>query len=106
MINCNCVVQAGQIPPDTEMLLRERLSDFTMQAFQAPAQIDWAVIPEESGFTAGLPSTTSVVVITAKQSLAQERRKVLLEELCDLWIAETGCSINEVVGVIADPQGN
>ena len=38
------------------------------------------------------------------QEPVEESRVELLEELCDLWIEHTNCSLNEIVSVINDPQ--
>ncbi|MEM6625231.1 MAG: hypothetical protein AAF719_00860 [Pseudomonadota bacterium] len=104
MIICNCIVQAGQVSADMEAALRADLNDFAQRSFGAPAQINWIAIPEGSGFTAGTPSTSSVVTMRANAPLEQARRVSLLTELCDLWIKQTRCSLDEVVGVVADPQ--
>ena len=104
MIEVNCLVQAGQITADGERRLRKSLRTFVEQSFQKPMGIRWTVVPIESGFTAGKASTTSIVSLTADTPVDQPRRKKLLDNLCSLWIAETGCHIGEVVGVIADPR--
>ncbi|MEO1029685.1 MAG: hypothetical protein AAFX02_11595 [Pseudomonadota bacterium] len=103
MIQSICMVQAGQIPPQTEASLRAGLNAFTEKAFGEPAEIRWVAVPEGSGFTAGNPSRSSVVSITANESLDPDRREELLLELCEFWIKETECSIDEVVGVLNDP---
>ena len=40
MIACNCIVQAGQISPETEATLRANLSAFAERAFGEPAEIN------------------------------------------------------------------
>lgn len=104
MITCNCIVQAGQISTETEATLRANLSAFSERAFGEPAEITWRAIPERSGFTAAQPSTSSIISMTANASLPQARRAALLREMCELWVRETHRSLNEVVGVISDPQ--
>lgn len=104
MTVCNCVVQEGQISPETETRLRTSLDGFARAIFGSPAQFTWTVVPKGSGFTAGEPSTSSVVAMRADAPLDQSRRVALLRELCQLWMRETGCSIDEVVGVISNPQ--
>ena len=103
MIMCRCIVQAGQIPAATATALRGRLDEFSQQAFGAGADISWVEIMPGSGFTEGKPSTASVVSLRAPEPLEQARREELLNELCDLWIGETRCSVDELVGVISDP---
>ncbi len=103
MIACNCVVQANQISTETEASLRVQLSEFAERRFHAPAAINWIAIPEGSGFTAGKPSTSSVVSMQAPEPLSRTEREPLLRELCEIWARETNSSLNEVVGVISDP---
>lgn len=103
MIPCRCLVQAGQTPDHRQSALRSRLSDFSTRAFGDTADISWVPIVAGSGFTAGKPSTSSLVAFTAPAAMEQGKRAALLSEICDLWMAETGCSLNEIVAVISDP---
>lgn len=104
MIRCMCVVQAGQTPDNSQAALTEKLNIFSEKAFGQPASILWTAVPAASGFTAAKPSTSSIVSFTAEHPVAQEERVSLLKDLCDLWTGETGCSVNEIVAVINDPQ--
>ena len=104
MANCLCVVQAGQTPDTRQAQLTEALNGFSRQNFGEPADITWMAVPEGSGFTAGEPSTSSVVSFTADQPLEQSRRIALLTALSDLWMGGTGCSHDELVAVINDPR--
>ena len=106
MVTCNCIVQDGQISAETEASLKTQIGEFTKRAFGQTATINWAVIPENSGFTAGAPSTSSIISMGAPEPVDQPRRAELLHELCSLWSRETGCPLNEIVGVIADPSSN
>lgn len=104
MTPCTCLVQAGQIPAATEAALRSGLSNFAERAFGAPAEINWIIVPEKGGFTAAKPSTSALVTLQADAPVEQSRRVALLQELCDLWMGETNCSLDEIVAVISDPQ--
>ncbi len=104
MIACTCLVQAGQISAETQGALRESIDGFARRALGAPAEITWTEVPRNSGYTANAPSTSSIVSIRANAKLDQPRRVTLLEELCGLWMEQTKCSLNEIVGVISDPQ--
>lgn len=106
MTNCTCLVQAGQIPDLRRAALEPLLDRFSEEAFGEPAAIRWIAIADGSGFTAGEPSTSSVVSITAPAPLAQARRVALLESFCALWIDETGCSLDEIVVAIGDPAAS
>ena len=104
MITCNCIVQAGQVPAETEAALRANLNAFAERAFGEPADINWRVVPERSGFTAAKPSTSSIISIAANRPIPQPERAALLKEMCELWVGETKRTLDEVVGVISDPQ--
>lgn len=104
MIPCSCVVQAGQISAETEAALRAGLSEFTQKAFGQPAEISWLAVPEKNGFTAGQPSTSSIVSIRPNVALSKAERDPLLHELCAIWARETQCTLNEIVGVIPNPS--
>jgi len=104
MISCTCIVQAGQVSAEVEATLRTNLSEFAERAFGEPAEINWRAIPERGGFTAAKPSTSSIISMTANKPIAQPERADLLKEMCELWVRETHRSLDEVVGVISDPQ--
>lgn len=104
MIRCMCLVQEGQTPEKKQAPLQRILNDFSERAFGQPANIIWTTVPARSGFTAAEPSTSSIVSMTAAQPIEQETRATMLSELCDIWMRETGCSLNEIVAVINDPQ--
>ena len=103
MITCNCIVQAGQISAESEDVLRASLNEFAERRLGAKADINWVAIPERSGFTAAKPSTSAVISMRATKPVPQSDREGLLREMCAIWTTETKCSLNEVVGVIADP---
>lgn len=103
MIPCTCIVQDGQISAETEAILRGKLDAFTSKAFGASADINWVAVPKAGGFTASKPSTSSIVSIRPHSTTDQDARAALLHELCGFWIAETGQTMNEIVGVIANP---
>lgn len=104
MVTCTCIVQAGQVPAETEARLKASLSAFAERSFGEPAEIVWRAISEGSGFTAAKPSTSSIISMTANKPLEQSKRAALLNEMCELWVGETHRSLDEVVGVISDPQ--
>ncbi len=103
MINCTCFVQAGQSPDLHKEDLSALLNRFATARLGEAAQIAWIPVPKGNGFTAGKPSTSSVVAMTANENLTPERRESLLREFVTLWTNETGCSVDEIVAVISDP---
>ncbi len=104
MVNCTCVIQAGQAPDQGQAFLEEALNAFSSRNFGEPTDVTWMVVPAGGGFTAHGPSTSSVVSITAKEPLDQTARVAMLKELSQLWMDGTGCSIDEIVAVINDPS--
>lgn len=104
MIPVMCVVQKGQITPIVEKELRSEIADYTKRAFEAEANITWIEVPEGSGFTAGEPSTTIIASLHANRDLDQKTRISLLNELCDICVAATGLTPNEVVTSVRNPQ--
>lgn len=100
-----CLVQQGQISGAQEEKLRAETSAFAQAHFGAPADINWIVVPEGSGFTEGKPSTSVLVTMRSDRSLAPSEREPLLRELGDIWQQHAAKSPDEVVTVISDPQG-
>lgn len=103
MAICTCVVQAEQIAPGIAVELKAGLDAFSKAKFGSGAEIRWIEIALGSGYTAHAPSTSSIVSFTPADPVDQIERIAMLEELTGMWSQKTGCSLDEVVGVIADP---
>lgn len=103
MTICNCIVQAGQISAETQAALRANLDSFAREKFGSPAEIGWVEIAPGSGYTANKPSTSSIVSLAPDAPVEQSVRIGMLTELCELWSSQTGCTLDEIVGVINDP---
>ena len=106
MINCICVVQQGQSPDNRSAELKGLLNHFSSASFGDVAEVAWIPVAPGNGFTAGKPSTSSVVSFTSGEALQPEHRETLLRELVALWTDATGCSVDEIVAVIADPASH
>lgn len=100
MVQCVCFLQEGQIPDAVVDALRTGITNL-VRAERLADHVDFAVIvvPKGQGWTAGAPSTTSVVSVTAPP-MPQERRVSLLHALCDLWMSRTGCNTEEILATI------
>ncbi len=48
-------------------------------------------------WTAGEPSTCSIVVRSVPVGLPLDQREAFMRKVCDLWENKAGCSINEIV---------
>ena len=105
MINCTCMVQAGQISATQEDVLRAETSAFGARHFSTEPSINWITVPEGSGFTEGKPSTSVLVTMNADRSLSLAEREPLLRELGAIWEKHAARTPDEVVTVISDPQG-
>ena len=103
MVNCMCMVQAGQAPDRAKGKLLAVLNSFTRSSFGQEAQVAWIPVGPGNGFTAGKPSTSSVVAMTAAVALSTERREALLREFVAQWTRSMGCTVDEIVAVISDP---
>ena len=106
MTNCTCIVQEGQSPDLQKGKMENLLNQFTTASFGQAAKVVWIPIAPGNGFTAGEPSTSSVVSMTSSKPLSAEHRESLLRELVALWTKATGSTIDEIVAVIADPIQN
>ena len=106
MIHCSCLVQEGQSADRGKDAIQSAVTDFIDQAFGQPADIKWTTVAPGNGFTAGKPSTSSIVSIASPEPLSHQRRESLLREFSSLWTSRTGDSTDEIVAVISDPQSN
>ena len=100
-----CIVQSGQISESQQAVLASRLSSITEAEFGQQAGTSWLVIDPGNGWTAGEPSTTSLVSMNVPAMDAENRTR-LLHAICDAWSEETQCSMNEIVATaISAPEG-
>ncbi len=104
MINCLCVIQEGQGPDQKREQLASVLNAFSEEKFGDSLTVNWLPVAKGNGFTAAQPSTSSVLSITANEALSPERRELILRDLVSLWTDYTGCTVDEIVAVVADPQ--
>jgi hypothetical protein len=94
------MIQAGQAAQRKQAELaaglvrigRERLGDPP-----AGGEIAWLVIPRGFGFTAGAPSTASLIVRSVPVGFPDPDREALLSSVTELWTGVTGCSPDEVM---------
>ncbi|MEM8767417.1 MAG: hypothetical protein AAGE43_08245 [Pseudomonadota bacterium] len=106
MVSCMCVIQEGQTPDRRREALATALDGYVQERLGASPSVSWVPVAEGNGFTAGKPSTSSVLVLTAEEPLTQQHRESVLRELVALWTSETGCSVDEIVAVVADPASH
>ena len=100
-----CIVQAGQTAEREQARLSEGLRQLAREAFgDAPEnlEIQWISVPEGFGFTAGEPSTSSLVVRSVPVGFADPLRESFMSKVCDLWQDVTGCTADEIVVTALD----
>jgi len=103
MADYACIVQAGQISDATRAELVLGLERIAAEMLDAPSSsIGWVFIARGFGFSAGEPSTTSLVVRSVPIGFPDDRRQRLLTRISDFWQQATGCTANEVVVTALD----
>lgn len=100
MSNCICLVQEGQISDACQTALKAGIKDIVVSnELGSDVNIAWIVVPKGQGWTAGKPSTSSVVTLMAPP-IEQSHREQILTTMCDLWTNQTGCHINEIIASV------
>jgi len=108
MARYTCMVQEGQIPEGRRRELAEGLQKIGREMFRdSPegAEVAWITIREGFAFTAGRPSTSSLVARSVPFGLADDRREEFMTRVCSLWKDTTGCTDDEIVVTAIDGPG-
>lgn len=95
-----CMIQEGQTADRKRPELAEGLRRIGQEAFgddPAATGISWNVVKKGFAWTAGEPSTSSIVVRSVPVGLSLDRREAFMRQVCDLWTNVTGCSVQEIV---------
>jgi hypothetical protein len=95
-----CVIQEGQAAEREQSALAAGLRRIGQEAFgDDPAEtgIRWTVVKKGFAWTAGEPSTSSIVIRSVPPGLPLTEREAFMCRVCDLWEEVTGCSTNEIV---------
>ena len=95
-----CIVQEGQEAERRQDALAAGLRKLGAEHFgddPDALEIEWRVVRKGFGWTAGEPSTTSLIVRSVPEGWPGEQRETFMREICEMWSATTGCTINEVV---------
>ena len=100
-----CIIQEGQEAERKMDALGDGLRRLGQEHFgddPVAAEVGWTVVRKGFGWTAGEPSTSSIVIRSVPVGLPLERRTAWLESVCNLWSDVTGCSVNEIVATAWD----
>ncbi|MEM1191230.1 MAG: hypothetical protein AAGI72_22055 [Pseudomonadota bacterium] len=100
MIRCLCFIQEGQVEAGVEARLAAGIGRIVRESeLGAEPAIAWVVVPRGNGWTAGEPSSSAVVTLTTPL-IDQALRIRMLTALCDLWVEQTGCEVNDVLATV------
>lgn len=99
-----CVVQHGALTPAVRERLEAGLSQLASREFpgRVAAPFAWMEIAPGCGFTAGEPSKAAIAATTVPAGTAREVRARFLTGICELWVRETGCHIDDIVASAFD----
>ncbi len=100
MYNFNCVIQEGVIPDDLRPQLASGLARVTTSILGGSpddVEVEFTVMPHGYAFRGGEISTTSMVRGTIPPGCEQETRVQLMQQLSDMWMELTGCTVDELV---------
>lgn len=100
-----CMVQEGQAAERLQDRLGDGLKRLAAETFgEVPAEVEirWISIRQGFGFTAGKPSTSSLIVRSVPSGFGDDERVVFMKRVSDLWREVTGCHPDEVVVTTLD----
>ena len=95
-----CIIQEGQAAHQKQEVLEAALRRIGEESFgddPSATGFSWIVVKKGFAWTAGEPSTSSLVVRSVPVGLPFDQRETFMRKVSDLWENETGCSINEIV---------
>jgi len=101
------ILHAGVVPERLRPELAAGVGDSYTRLFGVPAAeigVDFTELPRGRFFTAGRPSTSSIIAGTVPAGTPDEQRHRLLAEITALWCEVTGCTPHEVVVTAADAR--
>lgn len=100
-----CLIQDGQTPHEKQAELEEGLRRIGQESFgddPGSTSFEWTVIQQGFAFTAGEPSTSSIVVRSVPVGFPDGPREAFLRSVCDLWVEVTGCTKDQIVATAWD----
>ncbi len=99
-VSFNCTMQEGQIGEEMRAELAAGLQQISLEVLgEAPddVPVSFSDIPAGFGFRGGAPSTTSLVRGSIVGGVTQEVREDFMRRICDMWMAVSGCTVDELV---------
>ena len=99
------ILHEGVVPEAVRPALAGGIRRAYAALFAVPAEavaVDFTEFARGRFFTAGRPSTTSIVAGTVPTGTPTDRRHRLLSEITALWCETTGCTSHEIVVTAGD----
>jgi len=93
MLLSTCMVQEGQLPTDEQRDELEHALKTVVRDHVGPKArlaVAWMTIPKGSAYSAGKPSTSSLVQVGVPDGFNQSAREALMHDVNDRWCAITG----------------
>ena len=107
MISYTCIVQEGVVPDDLRVELAANIRRISASVLDIDADsipLEYNEVRNGFGFRGGEVSTTSTIRGQLTEPIDQETREDFMKQLLDMWRAETGCSVDELIVSVRDPQ--
>lgn len=95
-----CMIQEGQEADRKRDALAEGLVKIGRECFgddPGATEIRWVVIKPGYAWTAGEPSTSSIIIRSVPVGLELEPREAFMRKVGALWERESGCTQDEIV---------
>ena len=99
-----CMVQEGRISDGQKVALEAALKTTVRDHVGGDAKlaVAWMTVPAGSGYSAGKPSTSSLVQLSVPDGFPQDSRAALMHEVSDRWCALTGQTKYELMVSVPD----
>jgi len=104
-MNFICLVQQGSTAEPVRARLEAGLKQLAVQQFPGAGDacaFVWMEVAAGCGFTAGRPTKAAIAAATVPAGTIKDVRARFLGGLCDLWVCETGCSLDDIVATAFD----
>lgn len=106
-INYTCIVQEGIVPDDIRVKLADeirRISASALNIAEDGINVEYHEIRRGFAFRGGEVSTTSTIRGQLTEAIEQGIRVDLMTQIQNMWMAETGCGVDELIISARDPQ--
>lgn len=103
MNTISCLVQAeGAVAQHQSELEQALRNNHAAQLDGAEVDFSWRLVEAGLMFTAGAPSSSSVVACTINGPTTLMQRETYMRSICDFWTDITGCTDHEIVVSISE----